>query len=310
MRHKQILFRDASDTQDIHAQLWLPDTEPAAIVQVVHGINEYGGRYQRFALFLVAQGLGLAVHDHMGHGDTAADGGRLGYFAPQEGWKHARQDIRSFSARLRDKYPQTPLFLFAHSMGSFLTRGLLIDYDGDYAGVILSGTGSMPALLYDFGLLACDLARLRRGREGRSKFVQALLFGGFAHKFADEHHAMAWLSRDANVYRQYGRDPYCRFLPSIAMYRELLRGMRYVNKPARYAKVRKDLPLLLVSGDHDPVGGMGKGVSQVYRRYRDAGLQDVELLLYPGGRHEMLNEINQDEVYQDILEWLRERLPG
>lgn len=308
MRHKCICFRDASGTQDIHAQLWLPDSAPRAIVQVVHGINEHGGRYASFAQYLAVFNIGLAVHDQMGHGDTAAACGRFGYFAPQDGWKNLLQDILFFRRQLVSKFPGLPIFLFGHSMGSFAVRCLLIDDDTAYDGVILSGTGSNPRWLYDFGLFVCLLARLRHGKEGKSKLLQLLCFGRFARLFAAEAHPMAWLSRVEQVYRDYAKDPYCRFLPSISMYREMFRAMRYMDQPAGYAKVRRDIPLLLVSGDQDPVGGMGKGISRVYRRYCDAGLQDVELLLYPGGRHEMLHEQNRDEVFGDILEWLCARI--
>lgn len=309
MRHKQILFRDNSGSVDIHAQLWLPDREPRLLLQVVHGINEYGGRYADFAHFLCQREIGLAVHDQLGHGLTAASLGpdRLGYFAPEQGWRNAIADIRHFSARLRDRFPGLPLVLLGHSMGSFMTRCLLIDFDDTYAAVILSGTGCNNRLSYLVAELACRLELLRLGPEGRSKLLQGLALGSYIRRFAEEKHPAAWITSDRQEYHRYGKDPWCRFLPSIRMYQEMFRGMRYMDRAANYRRLPQDLPLLLVSGKDDPVGGCGRGVSAVYRRLEQAGVADVELLLYPGGRHEMLHEVNKDQVYQDIFQWMTEK---
>lgn len=309
MRHKQIKFRGSCGSRDISAQIWLPDAQPLALVQVAHEMNGHGGRYADFARWLTERGLALAVHDQMGHGLTAGERENLGYFAPQQGWLHALADIRRFSALLRTRYPHTPLFLLGQSMGSFMARDILIRYEEDYQGVILCGTRHNPGFQYLLGIAACDLAAIRHGRQGKSRMVRDLCMGGYARQFAGEGNAAAWLSRDRAAMEAYARDAYCRFIPSIAMFREVFRGMRHMDCPRYFRCLRQDLPLLLVSGSDDAVGGRGKNISRLYRRLHYAGLKDVELLLYPGGRHEMLHEVNKYQVYADIFDWLRERMP-
>lgn len=309
MRHKRIIFPDASGSCDIHAQIWLPDRPPQAILQVAHGLNEYGGRYAGFAAWLSERGVALAVHDHMGHGETAGEREKLGLFAPKNGWLYAINDIRNFSALLRRWYPHTPLFLLGHSMGSFMVRDILIRYDDAYDGILLSGTCHFPVKTYIAALLACDIAALRHGRHGKSRTLRNFCFGGYARRFRQEASNAAWLSRDPALHAVYAQDPYCRFTPKISMFREVFQGMRHMDRPRNFRRMRKDLPLLLFSGDADGVGGMGRGVSKAYRLFHQAGLRDVELLLYPGGRHIMLAELNKLEVYEDIYQWLLEHLP-
>ena len=310
MHHKQILFQSIAESQNIHAQIWLPDGEPKFILQVVHGIMEYGGRYASFAQFLTDHGAALAVHDHMGHGETALDGGQLGCFAEKNGWKTALLDTSRFSSILQERYPRVPLVLLGHSMGSFMVRCLLIEGKDDYAAAILSGTAHNSFLRCGAGRALCSLAALRFGKQGGSKLISDLCFKPYAKKFPEEKHAAAWLTRDEATVVRYGEDPFCRFLPSVGMFREIFGGMHDMEKPAHYRKIRKDLPLLMISGADDPVGSMGKGVRYVYRQFQNAGLQDVELRLYPNDRHEILNELDKDQVYEDIWNWLLSRIVG
>jgi len=309
LKERSFYFADNSGACRLLAQIWEPEERPRAVLQIVHGINEYGGRYASFAAFLTAHGFAVAAHDLMGHGGSVAEGQPHGYFAQRQGWLNCLADLRNFSQELRRQYPGLPLFLLGHSIGSFMVRDTLIRFDDSFGGVILSGTGCNPRLRYDLGLLVCGAAKLLRGAKGKSRLVRDMCFGRFAKAYAAEHKIIAWLSRDPAVYSAYAEDPQCRFLPSIELIRQMLLGMRHMDDLRRYRRIRRDIPLLLVSGAADPVGDFGKGVSRVYRRLLAAGCADTELLLYPGARHEVLSDPDKEQAYHDILEWLEEKLP-
>lgn len=308
MADQEYFFPDSSGTAQICAQIWQPEGRPRAILQIVHGINEYAGRYDTFARFLAGRGVAVAAHDHMGHGKSVAEGRRLGYFAPADGWMHSLNDIRNFTAQLHERWPDTPLFIMGHSMGSFMMRDSLIRFDDGFTGVILSGTGCNWQLLYTVGIALCGLTLKTKGPLAKSRLVRDMCFGGYSKIYADENNSAAWISRDPAVYQAYVADPWCRFMPSVEMFRQLFRGMRHMDAPKNYARIRRDIPLLLMSGDADPVGGFGKGVGKVYQRLQQAGCADVELLLYPGSRHEVLNDYDKEQAYGDILEWMEEKL--
>lgn len=307
MRHKQIIFRDASHTQDIHAQLWLPDTEPNCIIQMVHGIMEHGDRYAPFAEFLVSQGAALAIHDQMGHGKTALDGGTLGFFAEQDGWQNALQDVCRFGDILRERYPGVPIVLLGHSMGSFMCRCLLIQHMASYDGVVLSGTAHFSRFTYLFCRAFCLVERIRLGKRGQSKLIMGVCFHPYVKKFPEETHPAAWVTRDKDCVKRNGHDPLCRFVPSVSMFREVFKAMFVMGQRKQINKMRKDIPFLLASGQADPVGQMCRGVSAVYDDFVAAGFKDVELYLYPEARHEILNELNKDEVFADIWQWLQKK---
>lgn len=308
MEHHSYYFPDASNTAQLFAQYWQPEQPPRAILQIIHGVNEYGGRYATFAHYLTERGFAVAVHDQMGHGASVAAGEKHGLWAEQDGWMSALADINNFTAQLRQKWPDTPLFLFGHSLGSFMLRDLLIREAGDYAGAVISGTGSNAALLYDAGIALCAMMKLFKGGRGKSPLVRDMCFGGYSKAYASENNSAAWISRDPAVYEAYVRDPWCRFLPSIELFSQMFKGMRHMDAPANYRHIRSDLPLLMISGDADPVGNFGKGTKLVYERLRQAGCRDLQLKLYPGARHEVLNELCKEQAYQDIAEWLEQRL--
>lgn len=308
MAEQHFSYADHSGTGTIYAQIWLPETLPVrGVLQIAHGLNEYGGRYGDFAAYLNSQGWVVAAADHYGHGKSGSPGGQLGTLAPGHGWLHMLEDMRTLSSRLRRDWPDLPLFLMGHSMGSFLVRDLLLRYPDAYAGILLSGTGSNPRVLYDVGLGFCWILTLFKGRHGHSRLVRDLVLGRYARPFRTEGSPIAWLSRDPHVYQSCAQDPLCTYLPDLEYFLQFLAGMRHMDRPRKLAQLPKNLPILLFSGSRDPVGGNSRGVCRIYRRLVEQGCS-VELLLYPGGRHEMLNEINKDQVYQDVWEWLEDHL--
>ena len=285
---------------------WLPETEPLGVVQLVHGIAEHTGRYDDFARYLASRGYVVVAEDHMGHGGSINDVTPQGCFAG--GWSAAVQDLHGLYELTRLDYPALPYFLFGHSMGSFLARSFLIDYpEADLAGCILSGTAWQPAAMLSAGKAVCRLEIKRRGAQGISDTVYGMAFGSYNKDFEPVRTPCDWLSRDEERVDDYVADPLCGFIPSVGLLGDMMDGLSYNQKAGNLAKMNKTLPIYFMSGDKDPVGAQGKGVTQSVEAFRKAGMQDVEVRLYPGGRHEMLNELNREAVYAAVLAWLESK---
>lgn len=312
LKHRSFYFADASATARLLGQVWEPDGLPRALVQIVHGVNEYGGRYAELAAFLTGHGFAVAAHDIMGHGGSVGEHEPYGYFAPKNGWLNCLADLRNFSSLLAREFPGLPLFLFGHSLGSFMTRDTLIRYnDGyraPYAGVILSGTGCQSQARYALRQLVCGAACLFKGPRSKSRLARDMCFARYARPYRAEHPSIAWLTRDRAVYLAYAQDPYCRFMPGAEMIRQMMKGMAHMDYPRHYRRIDPALPFLLIAGDADPAGNFGKGPAKVRQRLVAAGVADVRLILYPGARHEVLSDPDKGLVHQDILTWLEEKL--
>ena len=286
----------------IHCGLWLPEGEPRAVVQIIHGIAEHIGRYEHFARFLTQRGFAVCADDHMGHGLSVENGGVFGYFSG--GWMAAVRDERSVFEEMKKRFPALPYFMLGHSMGSFLLRTYLYTYPGELTGAIISGTGWQPELALSAGLALCRLEQLRIGETGRSKLLKELMFGAYNKKFSPNRTPNDWICSDETVVDAYTGDPLCGFDATVGLTRDMLTGISMNQKKENLAKMDKTLPVLFVSGMQDPVGAMGEGVLRTIDAFKRAGLSNVTIRLYPEGRHEMLNETNRTEVYADILGWL------
>lgn len=302
----------SSDTlHQVHAVEWTGENgAPQAVVQLVHGISEYIQRYDDFARFLADRGFAVVGADHLGHGKTARGPEEYGFVARKDGWTHLANDVHALRMKMGETYPGIPYFLLGHSMGSFVARTYLIRWPGTVDGCILSGTGQESPLTVAFGKAVAGIfGKIRSPQEVCALFTQ-LSLGGYNKKFAPNRTGADWISRDTAVVDAYVADPLCKFVPTAGMNRDMMEGLQFIADRRNLAKMDPDTPVYFFSGDQDPVGGMGDGVKKVYGFFRDAGVKDVTLKLYPGGRHEMLNEINRDEVYTDVLAWLEAHLNG
>ena len=287
---------------------WHPEGPPRAVVQLVHGLSEYVERYDRFARFLAGHGFLVCGHDHLGHGKTAQSDGVYGFFAEEDGWDKAVRDMEQFRQLQAAKYPGIPYFLFGHSMGSFLTRTHLIRYPGTETGAILSGTGQEPRTAVRVGrALAQGLIRAGKGSQVHP-LILSLSLGAYNRKFRPNHTEVDWISRSEKTRNAYLADPLCRTTLTPGLFRDMMDGLLVIGDPRQVARMDKATPILIFSGDRDPVGQMGKGVVRVYDSLRGVGCKDVTLRLYRGGRHEMLNELNYEQVQKDILLWLERYL--
>lgn len=293
----------ATDGTQLTVHAW-PVDQPRAVVLIAHGMAEHGARYDRVARRLNDAGLAVHAPDHRGHGQTAGSAERLGHFADEGGWDLVVGDLMSLVRDLRGRHPDVPLVFLGHSMGSMLGRSVAIEHGDEIDLLVLSGTAGDAGLLAKVGLGIARLEARLRGPRARSKLMDQLTFGDFGKPFKPTRTKFDWLSRDEAAVDTYVADPLCGNVHTARFFTDLLAGLASVNDPARVARVRPDLPVLVFSGAADPVGGQGAQVRQVADGLRAGGVRDVTLTLYPEGRHEMLNETNHDDVADDVIAWI------
>ena len=291
----------------LHCCRWMPEGEPKAVLQIVHGIAEYIERYDDFAGFLNGLGYVVVAEDHMGHGQTVGTEGTQGYF--EGGWFTAVSDSYALLRKTKAEYPQIPYVLFGHSMGSFMARTILEVYpDSGIAAAVICGTGWQPRAILPGAIGICQLACKKVGEKNPSDTLQNMVFGGYNKRVEHSRTAFDWLTRDAKVVDAYIAHPSCGFTASTGLLRDLLTGIRFIEQKQNLAKMNKDLPVLFIAGSDDPVGNYGKGVTRAAEEFRRAGMKHVACRLFPLGRHEILNEINRREVYDFTAKWLGEQL--
>lgn len=289
----------------IHGCRWTPEQPPVAVFQIIHGIAEYIERYDDFARYLNRLGFLVVAEDHMGHGKSISGEGIQGYF--HGGWFTAVEDSCQLLQDTRKEFPDLPYVLFGHSMGSFMTRTILEKYpDCGISAAVICGTGWQPKAVLNTGIGVCRLVCRQQGEKQPSKILEKLVFSNYNKKVEHPRTSYDWLTRDSGVVDRYLSDPLCGFTPTGGLMRELLTGIRYEQE--HLSAMKRDLPVLFIAGGDDPVGNYGKGVLQSAEAFRKVGMQDVSCKIYPLGRHEILNEINREEVYQDISSWLNGKL--
>lgn len=305
---KDFYFNSSTGKNKIHARMCVPDAEPRAIVQIIHGIAEYIDRYDEFMSFLADNGIIAVGTDHLGHGKSIESEEQTGFFAYDNGWDYVVRDEEVLRLAMHENYPELPIIVFGHSMGSFMARTLLIRYPDAFNAAIISGTGNQGAALVNGGLIMGNLVTGLKGAHHYSKFLNNLAFGSYNKIYDNPKTEYDWLSRDEANVQKYIDDPLCGFIPSCSLFRDMMTGVKFITNKKNLTAMNKDMPVYFMSGDMDPVGECGKGVQKAYNNFLEAGMKDVSIKLYPGGRHEMLNEINKDEVYTDILAWLESKI--
>ena len=304
---RDFYFNSSTGKNKIHARMCTPDAEPKAIVQIIHGIAEYIDRYDDFMTFLAKNGFIAVGTDHLGHGKSIEKEDQRGFFAYENGWDYAVRDEEVLRLAMRENYPELPIIVFGHSMGSFLARTLIIRYPEAYNAAVISGTGNQGAALVNGGLFMGNLITGLMGAHHYSKLLNNLAFGSYNKIYENPKTDYDWLSRDEANVQKYIDDPLCGFIPSCSLFRDMMTGVKFITNKKNLTKMNKNMPVYFMSGSMDPVGECGKGVEKAYNNFIEAGMNDVSIKLYPEGRHEMLNEINKKEVYSDVLAWLNSK---
>ncbi|MDR6549729.1 alpha/beta fold hydrolase [Paenibacillus qinlingensis] len=318
MRKGHFIWEDAQGNKH-YVYEWLPSADVVikGFVQIAHGMAETAARYERLAVVLTQNGYAVYANDHLGHGQTAGSLDAVGKFGKDS--FHTMADIMGqITMQIRNRYEYNselpiqehkrdhlPLFILGHSMGSFLTQYYMVSYMERYPahvqGIMLSGSNGKEGPALHAGIAIATVEAAIRGDHFRSLMLTALSFGNFNARFKPNRTAFDWLSRDEDEVDAYMKDPYCGGIFTSGYFRDFFKGLKEIHQPQHVNRIRKDVPIYIFSGEEDPVGGQGKGVRRLIRGYEKLGIQDISYKLYPGGRHEMLNEINRDEVMRDIV---------
>lgn len=290
----------AADGRVIQVYGVLPLESVQRVMVLSHGMAEHLLRYRWFAEQLAAAGVAVYAAHHRGHGE---DSELLGHYADQGGWHKVVDDLHQVVEYAKQQHA-APLILLGHSMGSFVARQYAIKYGQLLDGLILSGSNHQPALLFKAGLLAAKIERRRLGARSPSKLLDFLSFGSFNQRFKPVRTEYDWLSRDSAEVDRYIDDPLCGFSCTTQFWCDFMQGLADISRSSAFQQIAWTLPVLVFSGAQDPVGQMGKGVQALARALQeDSGCQ-VRCILYPEGRHEMLNELNREQVVADIQDWL------
>lgn len=309
MVKKEEFFYDSSNEKTrIHAVKWTPaDKEIKGVLQIAHGMLEYINRYDEFANFIAENGFVVVGNDHLGHGDSVASDNDRGFFCEHEGEIKVLGDMYNLMNIVKGFYPDIPYFLLGHSMGSFFTRKFIISYGSELQGAIIVGTGYQPYVLVKTGQIISEIISAAKGERHRSKFVSYLALGKNNNKFEPSRTKNDWLTRDEKIVDAYNSDEKINFMFTINAYKCMFSCISYLYDNSHLNQMKKDLPILIISGGDDPVGDFGKGAKKVYNKFKEVNMKNVTLKLYENARHEIINEINRKVVYDDVLSWLKEQ---
>lgn len=297
-------FLKMHDGHQAFVRIYVP-SKVRGYVHLLHGMTEHSGRYDRFCRILARIGYFVSIHDHRGHGRSVELDGKLGYFANENGFEKVVQDVYEIIQWIRHEYALERPIIFGHSMGSFIARRYIQHYSEEVEAVILSGSGATTSLHLAGNRLAKAFVALK-GKDVQSHLMNKLSFGSFNKDILNPLTAFDWLTRDDRVVQQFIDDPYCGFIPTHQFFVDLTEGLITISKPSQVARIRKDLPVLFMSGSEDPVGGKNaNGVFKAAAQMKKAGMKKVAVYIFEGMRHEILNEKNKQYVYKVITRWLK-----
>ena len=301
---KHFTYPSSDKITQIHAIRWEPDGEPKAVLQIAHGMQEFIDRYADFAQYLNGYGYLVVGNDHLGHGSSVVSQDKMGYFAQKNGNKAVIADMRHLHRMISEEYPDLPYFLLGHSMGSFLARQYLCMHGKYLDGAIISGTAYHPYVEASAGAVLCRIIARVKGWEYRSTFMTNMAMGSYNKRFEPVRTKLDWLTRDEKIVDEYRKDPRTQPMFTLNAFYNMFQGLKYIEKKENLSRIPKDLPVFFIAGEMDPVGNYGLGVKRVFAQMRELGLKDVSCRLYPNDRHEVLNELDREQVYEDVLGWM------
>lgn len=304
MKREDFFFDSRDGKTKIHAVRWEPETEnPTCILQIVHGMAEHVDRYEDFARFLTERGVVVTAEDHLGHGRSIVDDKR-GYFCKQDPATVVVRDVHRLKKMTEERYPGIPFFLLGHSMGSFIARNYLFRYGKGIDGAIIMGTGMQPKIavtgLKVMSSVACAFGKATKPCE----FINKVAFGAYLKKVDNPRTPFDWLTKETSIVDKYIADPLCGFTFPGNGFKTMSELLSNLYKESNLSKMPVTLRVLITSGAEDPVGDYGQAPKKVYESFINQGMQRVDLKLYEGDRHEILNETDHEKVYQDIFDWI------
>ena len=310
MEKKNVTFASSDGRTTIHGIYWIPDGEIKGVLQLVHGTVQYIDRYDGFARYMNEQGFVVAGHDHLGHGDSVTDKSEWGVIRTKHPDDTLVSDIHTMREMIAKDYPGLPYFILGHSMGSYMLRKYLTLHSEGLSGAIIMGTGTESNVVISAGLAIVGLLGAIKGVDYRSAFVKKLQFAAPYQKYDVTGKTLnnSWLTKDEEIVEFYYSNPKCTYDFSVSGYKGLMSAVKYDNNMKYIGQINKDMPVLFVSGIDDPVGNFGKGVEAACTKFKAAGIKDVEMKLFENDRHEILNETDREQVYEDLYDWLDSKI--
>ncbi len=304
----EFTFDSRDGMTKIHAVRWIPEGKVLCILQVVHGMAEYIERYEALAQYLGEKGILVTGDDHLGHGKSVGADGTYGYFCEQDPATVVVRDVHRLKKMTQEEYPGVPYVILGHSMGSFIARNYLFKYGTGIQGAVICGTGSQPKALVKVCKLLAAVQSLFLGSKHTAKLMDKLAFGNYNQKIADAKTPFDWLCTDKTVVDAYMEDNLCGFTFTVNGFQTLFTLIDRLNQEENLLLMPKELPVYFIAGDKDPVGNYGEGVKKAFEDFKQAGMERISIKLYPGDRHELLNEKDKHKVYEDLYPWIMERV--
>ncbi|AGK95538.1 alpha/beta fold hydrolase [Clostridium pasteurianum] len=305
MKSVNFIFK-SEDSLEIYVYKWEPEKNIniKGVIQIAHGMAETAARYEGFAKMLTENGYIVYINDHRGHGKTAKNIENVGYLAEKDGFEWLVKDMHTLTGIIKKENKDLPIFLLGYSMGSFLTQRYIMLYGKELKGAILYGSNGRQGLILRIGLLVSKLEIKKNGVKAKSQILNDLIFGGYNKPFKPNRTKFDWLNRNNEEVDKYIKDPFCGTVFTCSFYYDFFKCLIEIENKKNLKTVPRDLPIYIFSGGKDPVGKSGKGVKRLVETYKSLGVKDLTFKLYKDGRHDMLNEINKDEVIEDVLAWL------
>ena len=306
VRKEELTYKSRDRQTMLHAIRWIPEGEPVAILQIIHGMQEYIDRYDEFANFLAEKGILVIGNDHLGHGGSVGERGTLGYFCKNDPATVLVRDAHRLKKMTQEDYPGVPCFILGHSFGSFVAREYITRYGTGIKGAIIQGTAYMPSgTVKSLGGLV-NFLQVVMGEKYRSTMVNNMAFKGYLKKIPNPRTQQDWLSHNEASVDKYIADPACNFVFTLNGFKTMAELLKRIQDTDKMEDIPKDLPILITAGKEDPVGNYGEGPEKLYNIYKnDLQIKNVELKLYDGMRHELQQEIGREQVFADQYEWIR-----
>ncbi|NEZ47510.1 alpha/beta hydrolase [Clostridium niameyense] len=306
MAREEFYFKGKEDI-NLKVYKWNPKSKAKAVIQIAHGMAETALRYEEFAHILNENGYRVYANDHRGHGESCKKLEELGYLGEQDGFFSMIKDMNKLTSIIEEENKDLPIYLFGHSMGSFLSQRYIQLYGDRIQGLILSGTNGKQGSMVNLGILIAKLEMILKGRKHKSNLLNKLSFDRFNKSFKPNKTDFDWLSRDEKEVQKYIKNPYCGTVFTTSYFYDFFRGLKSIWKEENIKKIPKNLPMFIVAGSKDPVGNDGQGIENLYNCYKLLGVKNIKYKLYKDGRHEILNEINKKEVFKDIISWINKQ---
>lgn len=309
IQKEEFYFGSRDGEHRIHAIRWIPEKErPVCILQIIHGMSEYIDRYDEFAHFMAERGILVVGDDHLGHGKSVNPGEPYGYFCKEDAATVLVRDEHRLKKMIQEQYQGVPYIILGHSMGSFIARNYLIRYGSGIDGAVIMGTGMQPKLEIAVVRVLAGIQTLLFGPKHVSRLIDRLAFGNFNKRIKSPRTSSDWLCANAESVERYIADPLCGFVFTANGFQTLMKLIWNLHDTEKLRQMPGQLPVFFVAGEDDPVGDYGQAVKEVCDSFGKLGMEHVQMKLYPGDRHEILNETDRENVYGDIYRWILQRV--